>query len=139
MPWIVRYMRWIMLLAGVLTATMIQAAVDPVGALQSNFGETPNGPAVHLVIRNWGALIASVGGMLIYGAFRVVDRPLILTVAGSSKLMFIALVLSNGTRYFSYQAGIAIAVDSMMVVLFAWYLLASRSGTPAVANRQSYV
>jgi len=139
MPWIVRYMRWIMLLAGVLTATMIQAAVDPVGAVHSNFGETPNGPAVLLVIRNWGALIALVGGMLIYGAFRVVERPLILTVAGGSKLVFVALVLSNGTRYLGYQAGVAIAIDSVMVVLFSWYLVASRPATPAAANRQSYV
>jgi hypothetical protein len=27
--WIVRNMRWIMMVSGVLTATMIQAAIDP--------------------------------------------------------------------------------------------------------------
>jgi cbb3-type cytochrome oxidase subunit 1 len=67
--WIVRYMRWIMLVSGVLTATMVQAAITPDSALQSNFGETVSGPLAHLVVRNWGALIALVGGMLIYGAF----------------------------------------------------------------------
>ena len=38
--WIVHYMRWIMLVSGVLTATMVQAAITPDAALQSDFGET---------------------------------------------------------------------------------------------------
>ena len=125
--WIVHYMRWIMLVSGVLTATMVQAAIAPDAALQSNFGETVSGPLAHLVGRNWGALIALVGGMLIYGAFNPLQRSLVLIVAGVSKVIFIALVLSEGARYLSYQAGVAVAVDSVMVVLFAWYLLAARS------------
>jgi hypothetical protein len=61
------------------------------------------------VVRNWGALIALVGGMLIFGAFNPLQRPLVLIVAGASKVIFIALVLSEGTRYLSYQAGVAVA------------------------------
>ena len=130
--WIVHYMRWIMLVSGVLTATMVQAAITPNAALQSNFGETVSGPLAHLVVRNWGALIALVGGMLIYGAFNPLQRPLVLIVAGASKVIFIALVLSEGTRYLSYQASVAVAVDSVMVILFVWYLIATRSvATPA--------
>lgn len=72
--WIVRNMRWIMLVSGGLTATMVQAAITPDPALQSNFGETVSGPLAHLVVRNWGALIALVGGMLIYGAFNPPQR-----------------------------------------------------------------
>jgi len=72
--WIVNYTRWIMLVSGVLTATMVQAALTPDSALQSNFGETVSGPLAHLVVRNWGALIALVGGMLIYGAFNPLQR-----------------------------------------------------------------
>jgi len=56
------------------------------------------------------------------------DRTLVLVVAGVSKVIFVVLVLSEGTRYLSYQAGVAIAIDSVMVILFAWYLIASRSG-----------
>ena len=70
--------------------------------------------------------------MLIYGAFNPLQRPLVLIVAGASKVIFIALVLSEGTRYFNYQAGVAVAVDSVMVILFVWYLIAARSvATPA--------
>jgi hypothetical protein len=125
--WIVHYMRWIMLASGVLTATMVQAAIIPDAALQSTFGETVSGPLAHLVVRNWGALIALVGGMLIYGAFSPPQRPLVLIVAGASKVVFIALVLSEGARYLRFQAGVAVAVDSVMVVLFGWYLIVARS------------
>ena len=125
--WIVRNMRWIMMVSGVLTATMIQAAIAPDAALESNFGETVSGPVAYLVVRNWGALIALIGGMLMYGAFNPVHRPLVLIVAGVSKAIFIGLVLFEGTRYLSSQAGMAIAIDSVMVILFAWYLIAARS------------
>lgn len=132
--WIVRSMRWIMLVSGVLTATMVQAAFAPDAALQSTFGEAVSGPPAHLVVRNWGALIAMIGGMLIYGAFSPLQRPLVLIVAGASKAIFIALVLSEGTRYLSHQAGVAVAIDSVMVILFAWYLIAARSVAPTAAR-----
>jgi hypothetical protein len=35
--WIVHNMRWIMLVSGGLTATMVQAAVTPDAALQASF------------------------------------------------------------------------------------------------------
>src|SRR5215470_12507750 len=127
MKWITTNIKWIMVVSGVLTATMVYAALDPDAALQSNFGETLDGPLAKIIVRNWGALIAMVGGMLIYGAFRPAVRSLVLIVAGISKAIFIGLVLSEGTRYLSQQAGVAVAIDSVMVVLFAWYLLASLS------------
>jgi hypothetical protein len=116
-----------MVVSGILTATMIYAAVAPEAALQSTFGETLDDPLAKIIVRNWGALIAFVGGMLIYGAFRPAVRSLVLIVVGTSKVVFIVLVLSQGTRYLSQQAGIAVAIDSMMIVLFASYLLGSLS------------
>ena len=74
-----------------------------------------------------GFVTLFVGGMLIYGAFNPLQRPLVLIVAGASKVVFIALVLSEGARYLSHQAGVAVAIDSVMVVLFGWYLVAARS------------
>jgi len=137
--WIVRSMRWIMLVSGLLTASMVQAAIAPDTALQSNFGETVSGPLAHLVVRNWGALIALVGGMLIYGAFNPLQRPLVLIVAGASKAIFIALVLSEGTRYLSHQAGVAVIVDSVMVILFAWYLIAARSTASPTGSKPTHL
>ena len=126
MSWLLAHIDRVMLVSGILTLTMIYAAIAPEAAFRSTFGESVGGPAADLVVRNWGALIALVGAMLIYGARRPEVRPLALTVAGASKAVFIALVLSHGSRFLGYQAGIAVVVDLVWVVVFAAYLLALR-------------
>src|SRR5262245_40515929 len=113
----------IMFLSGVLTLTMVYAAFAPAGALRSTFGECLSGDVADVVVRNWGALIALMGALLIYGARRPAVRPLALTIAGTSKLVFIALVLSHGQRFLGYQAGVAVVIDALLVVVFAAYLL----------------
>ena len=125
MSWIVAHISHLMTVSGVLTLTMIYAAISPEAALQSSFGETLNGPVASVVVRNWGALIALIGAMLIYGARNPAVRPLVLTIAGSSKAIFIALVLAQGGRFLAHQAGIAIVVDAIWVVVFSAYLLAA--------------
>jgi hypothetical protein len=127
MVWIITNIRWIMIVSGLLTTTMVYAAIAPEAALLSTFGETLNEPLALIIVRNWGALIALVGIMLIYGAFNPAGRPLIVAVAGISKAVFICLVLSHGTRYLAHQAGAAVAIDLAIVVLFCWYLLAARA------------
>ena len=126
------WMKWVMLVSGLLTSTMLYAAIAPQASLQSTFGTSLEGPVAEIVTRNWGVLIALVGAMLIYGAFRPAQRPLILVVAGASKLTFIGLVLAQGSRYLGEQAGIAVAVDGVMVLLFALYLLSSGGTRNAV-------
>lgn len=130
--WIVPRIKWVMLVSGVLTCTMIHAAIAPQAALRSTFGASLDGPLAEIVVRNWGALIALVGAMLIYGAFHPPVRALVLTVAGLSKLTFIVLLLLYGAQYLTRQAGISIAVDLLMVVLFAFYLVGARRDAAAV-------
>jgi hypothetical protein len=124
--WIVANIRWIMIVSGVLTMTMVYAALAPDAALQATFGEGVSGPVADIVVRNWGALIALVGAMLIYGAGKPAVRPMALAVAGASKAIFALLVLSHGGRFLGYQAGIAVLVDLLWVMVFAAYLLAVR-------------
>ena len=126
MTWIVSKIKWIMLVAGALTFTMIYAAIAPQAALNSTFGAGLEGPLAEIVVRNWGALITLVGAMLIYGAFNPPARPLVLTVAVISKLTFIGLVLLYGQQYLEHQAGVSIVVDFVMVTLFIVYLVAVR-------------
>ena len=126
MFWIVANIHRIMIVSGVLTLTMLYAAIAPEAALRSTFGESVAGPVADVVVRNWGALIALMGAMLIYGARRPAVRPLALTVAGASKAIFAALVLSHGGRFLSHQAGIAVIIDLVWVGVFAVYLLAVR-------------
>jgi hypothetical protein len=69
----------------------------PGAVLRATLGETLEGSLAKIVVRNWGALIALVGAMLIYGPEPSV-RPLVLTVAGLCKVVFISLVLSQGRQ-----------------------------------------
>ena len=127
MNWISTNIKWIMIISGVLTSTMVYAAIAPDAALQSNFGESLEGPLARMIVRNWGALIAMVGAMLIYGAFKPAARGMALSMAGASKVVFIALVLSEGNRFLGQQVSVAVAVDSVMVLLFLAYALVSGS------------
>lgn len=127
MTWIAKNFKWVMLVSGVLTFTMVYAALFPRAALESNFGETLDGPLAEIVVRNWGALIALVGVMLIYGAFNAASRQLVLAVAGLSKAVFITLVLMQGAKYLGQPVRIALVIDALMVLLFVGYLVAARS------------
>jgi hypothetical protein len=120
-----------MVVSGVLTLTMLYAAIAPEAALQSTFGQTLSGPVASVVVRNWGALIGLMGAMLIYGAFNPPVRNMALVVAGMSKAIFILLVLAQGQTFLSRQAGIAIVVDAVWVGVFAMYLVEARRASQA--------
>jgi len=126
MSWIVDKIKWIMLVSGALTCTMLYAAVAPQAALHSTFGHTLDGPVAEIVVRNWGALITLVGVMLIYGAYKPASRPLIVTVAGVSKLIFIGLVIAQGSHFLGQQVVVAAAIDLIEVILFTVYLVSER-------------
>jgi hypothetical protein len=117
-------MKWIMLVSGVLTCTMIYAAIAPDAALRSTFGASLGGPIAEIVVRNWGILIALIGAMLIYGAFASQYRPLILIVAAASKVAFVALVLFYGGAHLGFNLKVSLAVDVAMISLFGLYLTA---------------
>lgn len=117
MHWIASKIKWIMLVSGVLTCSMFYVAIAPQAALNLMFGDVLVGPLAEIIVRNWGALIGLVGVMLIYGAYDPPGRPLILTVAAASKLIYIGLVLTYGGQYLS-KAWFSLASDSLEVVLF---------------------
>ena len=126
MHWIVTQIKWIMLVSGALTCTMIFAVIAPQAALNSTFGTTLEmQPLTEIIVRNWGALITLVGAMLIYGAFHIPSRPLILIISSISKLIFIGLVLTYGQSFLG-QAGLAVGIDLIAVTLFLTYLLVTR-------------
>ena len=130
MTWLISNIHRLMMLSGMLTLTMVYAAIAPGAALRSTFGESLDGDVADIVVRNWGALIALMGVLLIWGARHAAVRRLALTIAGASKAVFVTFVLSHGTQFLGYQAGIAVVVDLLWVLVFAIYLFATR-GTPA--------
>ena len=116
MNWLAARIKGITLTAGVLTSSLLYAAIVPQHGLDSNFGDG----------LYWDALLGLVAGILIYGAFHPLSRALVLTVVGLSKVVFIGVLLSHGTRYLHYQAGIALFVDSLFLLVFCGYLVGSR-------------
>lgn len=128
MKWIAAHIKWMMLVSGILTTTMLYAVIAPHAALRSNFGHglEAAGPLAELIVRNWGVLIGLIGAMLIYGAFDPPGRPFILTVAGISKLAFITLVLTVGSAYLGQPVRVAVVIDAIWVLVFAAYLVGIR-------------
>lgn len=118
--------KWIMLVSGLLTFSMIYGLVAPQEQLRSTFGTTLEGPVADIVVRNWGALIAMVGGILVFASFHPPSRLVAAGAAISSKVVFISLILTLGTDYLAHQAGVAVVADSLMVLLLAIYLLTAR-------------
>ena len=125
MKTIVAGMKWIMLVAGLLTCTMLYAAIAPQAAVARMFGESVDGAMASIVVRNWGVLIGLMGALLIFGALNPQSRRLTLVAAGVSKLAFIALIAAQGERYLA-GLGAAVAVDAFMVIAFGVFLLTWR-------------
>ena len=134
MTWVVRHIKSIMLVSGALTCTMVYAAVAPQAALRHTFGSALEGPVGEVVVRNWGVLVALVGAMLIYGAFTAAVRPLVLAVAGVSKIAFLGLLVTVGRPVLGQPAATAFVSDVIQVTLFAAYLVAVRSVPPSTGR-----
>jgi hypothetical protein len=125
---IVKNIKWLMLIPGIITCSMIYAAIDPQGALMQTFGESISGPIAEIVVRNWGLLITMVGALMIYGAYRPQYRQLILTVAVAGKFAFVALNLIYGQAFFA-KSGVALVFDSILIAIYLTYLMQSRQKT----------
>ena len=128
MSFINNNMKWIMLVSGAITFTIIFAAFAPQLALTSMFGSSLEGPLAEVVVRNWGALIALIGGMLIYGAYKIDVRNLILSVAVLSKITFISLVISYG---FGVKLLPAITFDAVLILIFCTYIFSTQKNKKA--------
>ena len=122
---IVKNIKWLLLIPGVITCSMIYAAIDPQGALMQTFGESISGPVAEIVVRNWGLLITMVGALMIYAAYRPQYRNLVIAIAVFGKLVFVALNLIYGQAYLA-KSGIAVIFDSVLIVIYLLYFLQSR-------------
>ena len=136
MKWVVAYIKWIMLVAGILTASMFYTAIAPHAGLSSSFGQNLEaaGPLAELIARYWGFLVGLIGLMLIYGAFVPPARRLVLRVAAISKVWFVALLLTVGSAYLAQPIREPRVGDSVEVLLFAAYLFVTGAEAHARAS-----
>lgn len=123
-------MQWVLIVCGILTFSLIQAVIVPRATMRAYFGESPDSPAADMLMRNWGALVAAGGLLLVYAGFNPAIRPPVLIFVGAGKLAFILLIFSQAGRFLKGQALIAVIIDGLMIALFAAYLLATQ-GQPA--------
>jgi hypothetical protein len=125
---IITNIKWIMVVAGLLTCSMIFAVFAPEAALISMFGEALTEPLAQVVVRSWGFLIFLIGTLLIYGAYKPVHRNLALVFTTMSKIAFIALIVIFGTQYIDKSA-VTIVLDSVLIIIFLTYLVKVKSVT----------
>lgn len=118
---IVKHIKWLLLIPGIITCSMIYAAIDPQGALMQTFGASISGPIAEIVVRNWGILITMVGVLMIYGAYRPQYRDLIILIATLGKLAFVSLNLIYGQAYLA-KSSVAIIFDSFLIIVYVLYL-----------------
>jgi hypothetical protein len=116
-----KYIKWIMLVSGLLTCTMIYAVISPEASVASTFGESLSGDLANTIVRSWGALITLIGVMLIYGAFNPSNRKFAAAIAGVSKLIYVALLINLGDPYLS-KAAVIVGFDSIVAVVLLAYV-----------------
>jgi hypothetical protein len=128
---IIKNIKWVMLVSGVLTFTMFYGLFAPEAALESMFGASFNGTLESIIVRSWCALVGLIGAILIYGALNEKSRVFSISVATVSKVIFVSLVMIFGEEYLG-TAGPAIAMDSVTIALAVVYLVALRVKQSAV-------
>ena len=125
MDFIIKNIKWVMLVSGVLTFTMFYGLFAPQAALESMFGVSFNGTLETLVVRSWCALVGLMGAILIYGALNDKYRVISISVAAVSKVIFVSLVLLYGQEFLG-NVGPAIAMDCITIALAVLFLAALR-------------
>ena len=125
MNFIIKNIKWVMLVSGALTCTMFYGLFAPQAALESMFGASFNGTLENIVIRSWSALVGLIGAILVYGFFSQKNRVFSISVAAFSKVVFVSLVLLYGQEFLGTAAP-AIAMDCVVIILSGIYLFAVR-------------
>lgn len=125
---ITKHIKWIMVMAGLLTCSMVFAVFSPQATLIRMFGEALTQPLAQVVVRSWGFLIFLMGILLIYGAYIPVYRKLALTVVSTSKIVFITLIVIFGEQYID-KSMLTIILDSTLVFIFICYLIKVKNVT----------
>lgn len=116
-----RYVKWVMLVSGVLTATMFYGVFAPQAALESMFGVSFSGVLQDVIVRSWSGLVGLIGLILICGFFNQNVRRYSMAIAATSKMVFVVLVARYGEEFYS-QVAAAIAMDVVVIVVAVVYL-----------------
>jgi hypothetical protein len=126
MTWIVAKIKWIMLLAGLVSCAAIWGAFEPRDAQDYMFDKALKGALADVIVRDWAVMLTLVGAMLIYGAFQVQHRIPVLIIACVSKLTFMGLMLWYGKKYIEEHMTWAMVAEGAMVAVFITFMIGMR-------------
>lgn len=124
MTWVVENIQAILVVCGLVTASMLQFTLMPSRAARSFFGETVDGPMADVAVRGWGLLIALTGGMMLWAAFHPETRTLAIGVALISKVFYMGQLINKGGRFLKGMAGVSVLLDVIMAALLATWMWA---------------
>jgi hypothetical protein len=122
MNFIIKNIKWVMLISGVLTATTFYGLFAPQALLESMFGISFGGTLETLIIRSWSSLVGLIGIILIFGAFSERNRVFCISIAALSKVIFVSLVLIYGQSYLGIALP-AIIMDCVVILLALLFLV----------------
>jgi hypothetical protein len=111
----------ILIVTGVLTATMLVQFVAPSWTLRHTFGEVPTGTVSIVLARHWGLLLFSVGMLLVYSAFHPMVRQPAVVAASIEKAGFVACVFGTSLRQKPIASMMATG-DALMTVVYVLFL-----------------
>ena len=112
----------ILIVTGVLTATMLAQFVAPSWTLRHAFGEVPSGTVGFVLARHWGLLLFCVGMLLVYSAFHPTVRQPAVVVASVEKVGFVAFVFGTSLRQRRIPWIMAMG-DGLMTAIYMLYLI----------------
>ena len=122
MTMIGRYIKPILLVTGIATASMIAAFFAPEMVLGQLFAEPPTDAVSLAVTRHWAVLVFCFGALLVYAAYRRESRQPILIATIVEKIVLVAglLLLPLQLRSGGY---VVAASDASFSLLYVLYLL----------------
>jgi hypothetical protein len=116
-----RYIKPILVVTGIVTASMIAAFLAPAMVLDQLFVGTPSDAVSLAVTRHWGLLVFCFGALLIWAAYRPELRKpvLIFTIVEKVALVLGILLLPLALKLGAY---IAAATDATCTALYLLFL-----------------
>jgi hypothetical protein len=120
-PVIGAYIKPILVITGIATASMIAALFAPAMVLGQLFVEPPTDAASLAVTQHWGLLVFCFGALLVYAAYHPEVRKPVLVVTIVEKIALVAgiILLPLPLRSGAY---VAAASDATFTTLYLLYL-----------------
>ena len=116
-----RYIKPILIVTGLITASMIVAVFAPAIVLDQLFAKPPSDAVSLALTRHWGLLVFCFGGLLVWAAYRPdLRKPvLVFTIVEKFALVLGILLLPLALKSGAY---VAAGTDATLSIVYLLYL-----------------